>query len=156
MSWLIDNGMQNSYSNAVKKATEDDEYFKIFKSQGEYNSIVGMGSVEQVLPFISFIEENCPEINEYWKEIAENDKYGGLGLFKHHDQNISVNTLRYAKTAAEIYKYIGSLHGKVVTEIGVGYGGLAYVLSRVFDIEKYNLVDLPEVQNLALKYIGKL
>ncbi len=115
-----------------------------------------MGAVEQVQPFISFIEENYPELNEYWEEIAQNDKYGGLELFDHFKQKISVNTLRYAKTTAEIYKYIGDLHGKVVTEIGIGYGGLAYVLSRVFDVKEYHLIDLPEVQSLGLKYLNSL
>ena len=47
----------------------------------------------------------------------------------------------------------GSLDGLSIVEIGVGYGGQAKLIQDYFDIKSYHFVDLPEVNNLANKYL---
>ena len=42
----------------------------------------------------------------------------------------------------DVKKYFGDLNGKNVVEIGVGYGGLCFVLSSFYNINSYELVDL--------------
>jgi len=43
--------------------------------------------------------------------------------------------------------------GPNIVEIGVGFGGQAAVLTRLFDVKSYTLIDLPEVLLLARRYL---
>lgn len=152
--WLIDKGTIDRYLNAVVKATEDEEYFKIFKSEIEYCSVVGMSDEWQLPYFLEYF--NRYNFQNKLEQVAKNDSIGGRPTVEFNDQKISLNTARYLHTTCEIYKYFGPLDGKTISEIGVGYGGLCYVLNCLFKINNYHLLDLPEVQILARKYLDRL
>ena len=69
---------------------------------------------------------------------------------------ISSDTMHRINTLCDIEKYFGGLNNKNVVEIGVGYGGLCFVLSSFYDIKSYELVDLDNVVALSKKYLTAL
>lgn len=153
--WLAEDIFQKRYFEAITEILNDDEKLFTFKRDHKYNSIVGMGDDWQ-FPFFSLYVHKTPEIHSSMEKIAHNDLFGGLKTFLYENIHVSVNTMRYAKTAAEIFNYFGTMNGKVVSEIGIGYGGLGYVMCSAFDIKSYHLLDLPLPQALAVKYLTKL
>ena len=52
--------------------------------------------------------------------------------------------------------HLGSLKGFTIAEIGAGYGGQAKIITDVFKVQKYFLIDLPEVTLLQDRYIKEL
>jgi hypothetical protein len=43
----------------------------------------------------------------------------------------------------------------VITELGIGFGGLCHTINTQFSPKMYHLMDLPEVQELAFKCLSK-
>ncbi len=66
---------------------------------------------------------------------------------------ISPTTLKYIKIAGDLELYFGSLNGYKIIEIGGGCGGQAVILSRLYDLSEYALIDLPEVLYLQDIYL---
>ena len=71
--------------------------------------------------------------------------------------------MRYLGKVADVEQLFGtgadehSLDGMHLVEIGVGYGGFAAVLLSIHPgIASYTLVDLPEVLNIAQRYLGEV
>lgn len=42
----------------------------------------------------------------------------------------------------------------VITEFGAGYGAMCNVCSRLFEWSRYNIIDLPELQEVQQRYLG--
>ena len=74
-----------------------------------------------------------------------------------HGQTLKVSglMLNYAGRLAEVQYHFGSLSGMHIVEIGVGFGGFAALLLRLHSVASYTLVDLPEVLNLAHRYLER-
>lgn len=66
---------------------------------------------------------------------------------------LSPTTLRFTKILADLEFFFGSLDGCVVSEIGVGYGGQANLITSRFDVSGYHLFDLSSVNALARRYL---
>jgi len=67
-----------------------------------------------------------------------------------------MGTIRYIFSLCYIKEHFGNLDNMVIGELGVGYGGLAFVIGTYYKPKSYHLFDLPDVQSLALKYLKKL
>jgi len=66
---------------------------------------------------------------------------------------VSPTTVRYAAVLAQLESMLGgSLDGLAMSEIGVGYGGLAQLVLAAHAPKRYTLVDLPDVECLAANY----
>lgn len=64
--------------------------------------------------------------------------------------------MRYLGKVADLERLFGNLDGMHLIEIGVGFGGFASVLLRMHPgIASYTLVDLPEVLNIAQRYLSE-
>jgi 6-pyruvoyl-tetrahydropterin synthase len=106
--------------------------------------------------FYKFIKENNPNIFEKLDIFKKNDTIGQPEMWISEDGiSISPNTLRYVKTLVDLETAFGSLDGFVVAELGVGYGGLCYVINSNNKLKDYVICDLPEVEQLAKKYLSK-
>ncbi len=153
--WQVDEHRINNYKNIVDKAIIDEETFNTFKTHPSYNSIVGMSENWQA-------EEWYEELiySDIFKNIdifRKNDSIGGFPTWRSPDNiKISAATLRYMNTLQDITTYFEFSEPINVVELGVGYGGLCFVLSNYLNIKSYCLVDLPNVQQLAQKYLGRL
>lgn len=155
--WLASNDTQNRYITSVNNAINNDDDFKTFKSNNNYNCIVGMSENWQAPLFLDFIKNNNPLIFNKINDFKINDFIGSPTMWKSPDNyEISPNTLRYIKTLVDLENNFGSLNNFNIIELGVGYGGLACIINSNFEIKNYVLVDLPIVQQLAQKYLSNL
>ena len=155
--WNVDRTIVNHYSDAVNDAISNDSAFQNFKSEPKYNSIVGMANDFQARIWLERAEKELPQVIENIDIFKKNDTIGNPALWQSGKYGmISPDTLHRANTLCDIEKYFGGLNNKSVAEIGVGYGGLCFVLSSFYDIKSYELVDLDNVVALSKKYLTAL
>jgi hypothetical protein len=156
--WLANTFTSLNYNSAVNSAIENETFFNIFKSHPYYNNIVGMSELWQAEIWYNNIKNNYPDIYEKIKLFSLNDKYGSPSLWTSPDNIIiSPNTLRFINTLIEIETFFNFKNQKLkIAELGIGYGGLCYVLNAYYNIDSYCLIDLPNVYKLANKYLSLL
>ena len=56
----------------------------------------------------------------------------------------------------DIVEVFGNLENFDVVEVGGGFGMLAFLILRAFDVASYTIVDLPEVLELQKRFLGEL
>ena len=156
--WLANENWSTNYFSIVDQAIENEEIFSTFKSNKSYNGIVGMSFPWQADIWIDYIKKNKPAVLENIKKYSLNDTLGGPEnlMYITDDILISPNTLRYINTAIDIENFFRFDKKINVCELGVGYGGLSYIMNCHFDIGSYCLVDTPNVQKLSQKYLTLL
>lgn len=95
-----------------------------------------------------------------WNFFLQSDSIGNpfIAEYKFDEQQIigSPTTLRYIKVLIDVISLFDVNKFKTVTEIGIGYGGQCRVLKNALQIERYNLIDLPEVIALTEKFLTAL
>ena len=155
--WDVNRIIVNHYSDIVDDAINNESTFKNFKRNSKYNSIVGMCNELQAKKWLERAEKEFPQIIESIDTFKKNDTIGNPGLWDSKKYGmISSDTMHRINTLCDIEKYFGGLNNKNVVEIGVGYGGLCFVLSSFYDIKSYELVDLDNVVALSKKYLTAL
>jgi putative sugar O-methyltransferase len=156
--WLAPEYNSRNYSLVVDKAIEDETVFSNFKSDPNYKAIVGMSFPWQADIWYNYMKENKKEVISNLKKYSLNDTIGNPEhIFNIKDDIfITPSTLRYINTAMEIEEFFNFKNKIKVCELGVGYGGLSYVMNCHFDVSDYCLLDLPNVQKLAKKYLNQL
>jgi hypothetical protein len=155
--WLAEKNIAENYIQTVEKCLNSEEIFSKFKSEPSYNQIVGMSSVWQAEIWIKDICENHPEVIDLLPKLIKNDTYGSPTAWAYeNDIVMSPNTARYINSALQIKSHFKFLDRINVTELGIGYGGLCYIINCLFDVNSYGLIDLPPVQNFARKYLNQL
>lgn len=144
------------YKQICKMAYENDEVFKTFKQDNNYNFVLEHTDQNVGLGYINYIKNTKIDLSNLDK-FKENDEQGSPIKYMYEQPFglISATTLRYIKVLSEIEMIFGSLNGKKIVEIGVGYGGQSKMIMDYFNIAEYNYVDLPEVLNLTQKYLKK-
>ena len=154
--WNVQGTTVLNYLAAVDDCLIHNEVFEIFKSHAHYTSIVGMSSPSQAEEWIKRIREK-ESIHRRIEQFKKNDIVGKPALFDSKEYGlISPNTLRYINSLCDIHENFGNLNDKNIVEIGIGYGGLCYILSTFYELNSYRLVDLPNVVLLATKYLNQL
>lgn len=144
----------SSYPNFCLNASIDDNLFRSFRRNPTYNKIVELLGQEFGSKFLNQIQLNDLRLKEM-ETFKKNDEYGDPKVFNYKDVGIfSPTTLMYIKILYQIENLFGSLDNKVISEIGVGYGGQARILSKKFKLKKYNLFDLFQVLELAKRYLN--
>ena len=107
-----------------------------------------------------YILKNLNLTEDEWLFFLRNDSIGNplLAQYNFGDSQVigSPSTLRYIKVLVDILKLFDVEKIKTVTEIGVGYGGQCRILMNTLPIERYNLIDLPEVLALTEKFLTAL
>ena len=95
-----------------------------------------------------------------WLFFLKNDSVGNpfIARYDYGDSMViaSPTTLRYVKVLVDIFSLFDVEKIRTVTEVGIGYGGQCRILKKFLPIERYNLVDLPEVLALAEKFLTAL
>ena len=114
-----------------------------------------MSSDWQSSLFLNRIKE-FPDIYNRLEDFKKNDSIGSPYLSKIDDQFISPNTLRHVLTLCDLSKHFGNLNDFIISELGVGYGATAFMVNTFFKPKSYHLLDLPDVQLFAKKYLSLL
>jgi putative sugar O-methyltransferase len=144
--------------------------FLNFKSDKTYNAILEHVSEELGNQYVNIIENlindsltqiTFENINDY---LLLNDKYGNpikyLFTIKNKPVTCSPTSLRYVCHALIILQHIKFTNSDRVVEVGCGYGGLFLCInhfSKILNIpiNKYYIVDLPEICSLIKSYLEK-
>lgn len=139
-----------------------------FKCNQIYQSTLEHLSKELGIQYLRQLEIEYPEISyDLIKAFVNiNDKYGSpiKAIFTMNTENTqkllycSPTSLRYTYHALKILHYFKETGQTEIIELGVGYGGLFLAInffSNILNvsIEKYIMIDLPEVEALVQSYL---
>lgn len=142
----------SGYLSVCEKAAIDDFVFNNFKRDPYFNLILEHVSYQQGLGYIKeFFNKDVD-----YSIFADNDKFGNPIKHDFTIGSFSPTTLRYIKVAYDILNLFQGQNIKTIVEIGCGYGGQFTVLDKLVPLDKYYLIDLPEVTKLINTYLSKL
>jgi hypothetical protein len=145
------------YPGVCTAAANDPHEFNRFKRNCLLNLYFENETFEEGKKYLQAIKIQSPGFLTKFEQIRKNDLLGTPRQFDYGiDGLFSPSTLHYAKIASDLEAYFGSLDGFKVVEIGGGYGGQCMVLSRLFSLKNYTLVDLPKCLDLSQKYLADL
>jgi putative sugar O-methyltransferase len=150
-----------AYQRICRMAIDSEEIFQNFKQIRDYTSVLEHVTIDMGYRYAQAITQSVqrPKIRALLQEHIENFRkndaigsplvhnYPELGLF-------SPTTLRYIKTGIDIYINF-DLNGMSVVEIGGGYGGQCLILSQIFKLKSYTILDLPGSVDLQQKYLQR-
>ena len=141
-----DNGF---YIRFVGECCVIERKFNKFKRNHIYRQILEHTTYKLSLEYLKKTNQNIlNQINKFM--INDNTGDPIKFYYKTLNKNVSPGTLRYLKVCSDIEKYFGKKFGNIV-EIGCGYGGQYIILDKYFNIQRYTLFDLPQVNKLIEK-----
>ena len=152
----------NKYPNLCYLAAKNDEVFKNFRRASVYLQIVEGVTVEYGRAYLEMILNNygVKLSAEQWENILLNDKLGNPFRYTYEfGDNVltcAPITLRYTKVLCDVAALFPTDVLNRVAEIGIGYGGQCRLMMNFLPIERYNLIDLPEVLMLAERFLTEL
>ena len=154
---LSDNG---SFPEYCFHAAHDEEIYKNFKRSDAYRLVLEHVNRKQGEEYLREITKNLTLSNSEWESIIKNDSIGNP-IVEYYDLfplnvSISPTTLRYVKVLSDMINMFDIERIKSVAEIGVGYGGQCRIIMSKLNLHKYTLFDLPEVLELAKKFLQDL
>jgi hypothetical protein len=155
MSWSAPKDIAKRYYAFVKQCLTDEVAFAKFKTTEDYVAVVGMSHNWQSERFLNNVKKD-PDILSRMESFRKNDIYGSPQMTIIDGIDISPNTLRHIQTLTDIKKNFGSLDNKIISELGVGYGATAFMIGTYYKPTDYYLIDLPDVQQFAQKYLNLL
>lgn len=144
------------YKNLCKLASIDNSIFSSFRSHKDYVGILEHVSYESGLEYY----DHSIRMNnkEFTKDVVDKLKlldFFGNPIRYNYDKigEISPTVLRYFSVLGDIDRMYGNLDNKIIVEIGAGYGGQSMLINLFHNIEKYIIIDLPEVVELIKKFL---
>lgn len=146
-----------SYVKVCRDAVSDEVVFSTFKSIVAYTHVLEHVSYELGVQYLDWILEHMPGAVRYFDLFRTNDAIGSPKTYSYGEYGtFSPTTLRYIKVLAEMVGLFDNLEGMKIIEIGCGYGGQAKIIQDAFSISRHDIIDLPEVKDLAFKYASRL
>lgn len=152
----------DAYPVICYMASRHEHIFKNFRQNDVYNQILEHVSQTQGQDYLDVINKNMQVkfTDDEWDNFCDNDLYGSPKMYSYkiNERNIilSPTTIRYAKVLQDIVTLFDVGKIKSIAEIGIGYAGQCRLLtSYINSLDNYSLFDLPEVLELAKKYLGK-
>jgi hypothetical protein len=142
------------YCEVCLQASKDDTAFSVFRTNPIYRQVVEHTTREFGLGYLEVIKRDNPELLNDFNKFLTNDNFGLPLICNYKGLFISPSTLRYIKILSDLIKHFGSLEGFRIAEIGGGYGGQCKIIKDIFDVD-YHIIDLPEVNLLAEKFLKK-
>lgn len=139
------------YLEACDKILNDENYFKNFKRDSEYTTILEHVSPELGYMYLSLLSDDSKKLISQCSQI--NDTIGNPILIPTEFGMVSPTTIRYLKVIQDLKTIFDMSKIKTIIEIGAGYGGQSRLLLNLFkNIESYTCIDLKEASNLQNKY----
>lgn len=158
-NWNVKDEIQEKYLEVCKKAVENDNFFKNFKSDKDYRKILEHVDYGLGMRYLEMIKVRFPRVLKDMILFKQNDLLGKPEMIRYSEIGlVSPTTLRYIYVAMDIFDKTGKdikECGNIV-EIGGGYGGQAKILHDIASIEGYYIHDIKDVQRLQRKYLKKL
>jgi hypothetical protein len=143
------------YLAAIDRILTNPQIFARFRGIHDYREILEHVNYKLGKKYLDKFQSVTEEINHLIPSFKKNDLVGRPRRYRYKSFGlISPTTLRYISVAVEIRNLFGS-HLDRVVEIGGGYGGQASILSKMNFYESYEIYDLPEVHELARKFLSE-
>jgi len=154
--WQAGKRIQDNYFEVVSNALRNEKTFNNFKQDKNYYAVVGLGNGKYAEKSYEVIKKERPSLD--LSKYCANDSVGNPNLWTTPDGlDISPSTLRYLCSAINIDHNLTLPDDSLsVVDLGAGYGGLCFVMNTYFDIVTYELLDTPEVVELASRCLSKL
>ena len=153
----ISDSNELGYLKSVKNAVANEEILMNFRADPDYQQVlehVPISLGEKYLDIIISEYNSQPE-----SVFAALSKLSEFGRPPVHDFSrigpVSPTILRYVKVAYELNKLFGDLSTLRIGEIGVGFGGQAAVLNKLFGVKDFVAFDLPEVLRLCEIFLSR-
>lgn len=155
-SSITDSDFLSAYPTLCGTAASNQTIFKKFRSSKVMVEALDHVSIEQGNSYITEILKNTNWKDDYTRVIHEIDKLGKPRKYRFAYGTFSPTLLRYLKVFVDLEKYFGPLKDLNLTEIGIGFGGQASLISMLDKPKSYNFFDIPPVLNLASRFITEL
>lgn len=153
-SWNVGMNIVKNYLSVCKLAAENDSFFKSFKKDSSYKMILEHCSYSLGKNHLRNIRSKNPKLLENQK-FLENDMFGDPEIFDFEFAKASPTTIQYISVLSNLISELKDLTNYKIVEIGGGYGGQAKIICDYFDIQSYQIIDLPEAALLQNRYIEK-
>lgn len=146
------------YEQQLSRLLKSKKSLSDFRRKYDYREILEHVTYTQGKNYLEQIQEYSPQ---NYIELIEgnkaNDLFGNPYKYQYPGVGrVSPTTLRYISTAIDIFETIRLNKESVVAEIGVGYGGQAAILERMYGIRNYSAFDLPSVIQLSNVYLNNV
>lgn len=146
------------YEQQLSRLLKSKKRLSDFRRKYDYREILEHVTYTQGKSYLEQIQEYSPQnYIELIEENKANDLFGNPYEYQYPGVGrVSPTTLRYISTAIDIFETIRLNKESVVAEIGVGYGGQAAILERMYGIRNYLAFDLPSVIQLSNVYLNSV
>lgn len=147
----------SGYPDFCKQASKDPQLFKSFRRHPICVKALEHVTYGLAKECIKIIKLQAPYLIKHKENIKKNDAVGRpRKRFFWSFGKIAPTTVRYVKTISDILEFVDDMSKFKIVEIGGGYGGLCAIISSIFNIESYTIVDLPPVLALQQKYLDAI
>jgi len=146
------------YEQQLSRLLKSKKSLSDFRRKYDYREILEHVTYTQGKSYLEQIQEYSPQnYIELIEKNKANDLFGNPYEYQYPGVGrVSPTTLRYISTAIDIFETIRLNKESVVAEIGVGYGGQAAILERMYGIRNYSAFDLPSVIQLSNVYLNNV
>ena len=146
------------YEQQLSRLLKSKKSLSDFRRKYDYREILEHVTYTQGKNYLEQIQEYSPQnYIELIEKNKANDLFGNPYEYQYPGVGrVSPTTLRYISTAIDIFETIKLNKESVVAEIGVGYGGQAAILERMYGIRNYSAFDLPSVIQLSNVYLNNV
>lgn len=146
------------YEQQLSRLLKSKKRLSDFRRKYDYREILEHVTYTQGKSYLEQIQEYSPQnYIELIEKNKANDLFGNPYEYQYPGVGrVSPTTLRYISTAIDIFETIRLNKESVVAEIGVGYGGQAAILERMYGIRNYSAFDLPSVIQLSNVYLNNV
>jgi hypothetical protein len=154
--WEVSKELVDPYLQACKDSVNSQKAFNSFRRDDRLHPILEHVSYEEGLLYLKEIKDSEFSVSNISCKAKENDLVGNPFLYDYPEIGfICPTTIRYAKNVYDIaYAFSQTVPNiENVVEIGGGYGGLCRLMTSLFSIKQYLLVDFEDVNNLSKKYL---
>lgn len=143
------------YKNICLQSALNDSVYENFRQHPEYTRILEHVGEDLGRMYAEEIRKHPLFKPEHLELARLNDTEGTPTLLDYDPPftNVCPSTLRYLKTALDLFGLFGSLDSMNIVEIGAGYGGQCRVISNLFKPKSYTIVDLLQPLLLAQRYL---
>ncbi|NCW13363.1 MAG: putative sugar O-methyltransferase, partial [Chitinophagia bacterium] len=144
------------YVMVCELANSDKEIFTNFRRCLEYRLVLEHVNRRFGKKYLQLASGN-PNWRSYLGKINTQNRIGNPILKNFNGiGKTSPTSLRYLKVLTDLETLFGNLNGMNIAEIGAGFGGQAHAISSNFEIAKYSIFDLPEVNRLIKRFLASL
>ena len=148
-------GLEDLFLKECVKLCSDEEEFAVFKRNSIFTKIIGNDIRKKQISDVWYDFVKDTNLIDYLKKFKTNDIFGYPITYMYPKTGlISPGTLCFMSVLHDINTRLIDVKGKVVCEIGSGYGGQSKIFLD-YGASEVQLIDRTETLSLARKYLSK-